>query len=102
MSEKWVPRELILAHLEMHVVYFTCDLQNLNQEKNNRAFSVDERLFNFYRQPEGGVLGKWLRLVKKSSSVAISSKFGRKIMIEFSMNIRNICQKITNKCRQLS
>lgn len=101
MSEKWVPRELILAHLEMYVVYFTCNLQNLNKEKNPRAFSVDERLISTANR-RGGVLGKWLRLVKKSNSVAISSKFGRKIMIEFSMNIRNICQKITNKCRQLS
>lgn len=65
MSEKWVPRELILAHLEMHVVYFTCDLQNLNQEKNNRAFSVDERLFNFYRQPEGGGARKMASPCKK-------------------------------------
>lgn len=77
----------------MRVAHSVYKVRNYTQQINGFKYTVtvDEAQFNFYGQLKMGQIRKWRGLEEKSSSVTVSSRFGRKVMVVLAMNIRGIC-----------
>lgn len=68
-------------------MYFTCILQNFN----NNLLAVDDAWFNRYCQPEVEQTKKPLHPKNEPDLMAVSNKFGYRVMVELAMDIRDTC-----------